>query len=81
MDHSLTISGLQLQLKYSNSIYDDMVFICILIRFYIDEIDSIKQQLRVTKDLLEESEEKSAALEGELQRYVVCVLLGYGVGC
>ena len=81
MDHSLTISGLQLQLKYSNSIYDNMVFICILIRFYIDEIDSTKQQLRVTKDLLEESEEKSAALEGELQRYVVCVLLGYGVGC
>ena len=81
MDHSLTISGLQLQLKYSNRIYDDMVFICIPIRFYIDEIDSTKQQLRVTKDLLEESEEKSAALEGELQRYVVCVLLGYGVGC
>lgn len=73
MDHSLTISGLQLQLKYnSNSIYDDGVFICILIRFYIDEIDSTKQQLRVTKDLLEESEEKSAALEGELQR-CVCV--------
>lgn len=36
----------------------------------MDEISSTKQELRVTKELLEESEKKSAVLEGEIKKYV-----------
>ena len=37
----------------------------------MDEISSTKQQLKETKELLEESEGKTAALEGEIQKYVI----------
>ena len=47
----------------------------LLIRFYIDEINDAKQELRATKEFLEESEEKSGTLEGEIQKYAtVCCI-------
>ena len=51
--------------------YIYLLFYSLLASFYIDEISSAKQQLRATKEFLEESEEKSAALEGEIQKYVI----------
>jgi len=57
----------------SNGTITDLLYI----RFYIDEIGSTKQELAALKGFLEGSEEKSAALEEEIKKYVtrycVCV--------
>ena len=42
----------------------------IFTRFYIGEISCTKQELKVTKEMLEDSKEENASLEAESQRYV-----------
>jgi len=47
-----------------------MILQSLHIRCYIDEIAGAKRELKVTKEFLDESEEKSTILEGEVQKYV-----------